>query len=277
VAGLGDQLKKAMKMALDNLKRILFLVFEWIGKKIKLAGEKFKSFCLHFRDNFNYLVIVIANALTSNNASVPEIKVFSSEIMKFTTVLFTAVFLYNWYYLMFHLNPEDRLTIDITQSVLEPMPIVYAFFGPSLRVVELLDWVLLTKIPEYTRKVTGEEGKPLQFLFIAISFFMLVLSNFQTMVLTSFLNALSFNSTESILSIITSVVVFGYGAKFIFWDSGIFGKASQLSGMMAAFAIFGCLLLAIFYMLYISFFGVPFGVLGVNTYIFIYSFFAILL
>jgi molecular chaperone GrpE (heat shock protein) len=276
VVGLGDQLKKKMKEAVEQIKNILNFIMKNLAKQMKYAAEKLKEFFVKFRDNFNYVMITIANALTHNNASVDEIRVFSSETMKFTTVLFTYVFLYNWYFLMFHNeDPEFRYTINVKEQVFDRSRVLYAFFGPSLRAVEMVDWILLEKIPMIKNYITS---KPILFFLLAIAFFVLVLGNFQMSMLTSFLKALTFSPDQTILSILTSIIVLGYGLKFICYDAGILGAiGGSGSGIIIILGGLMFLLLFIFYVLFIASFAGPLGVLLVNTYIVVYSFLAILI
>jgi hypothetical protein len=276
VVGLGDQLKKKMKEAVEQIRNILNFIMKNLSKQLKYAAEKLKEFFVNFRDNFNYVMIAIANALTHNNASVDEIRVFSSETMKFTTVLFTYVFLYNWYFLMFHNeDPEFRYTINVQEQVFDRSRVLYAFFGPSLRAVEFFDWILLEKIPMIKNYVTS---KPILFFLLAVAFFVLVLGNFQMSMLISFLKALTFSPDQTILSILTSIVVLGYGLKFICYDSGILGGLwGSGSGIIIIPGMIFFLLLFIFYILFIASFAGPLGVLLVNTYIVVYSFLAILI
>jgi hypothetical protein len=276
VVGLGDQLKTKMKEAVDQIQNILNFIMKNLSKHLKYAAEKLKEFFVHFRDNFNYVMITIANALTHNNASVDEIRVFSSETMKFTTVLFTYVFLYNWYFLMFHNeDPEFRYTINVQEQVFERSRILYAFFGPSLRAVEFFDWILLEKIPMIKNYITS---KPILFFLLAVAFFVLVLGNFQMSMLTSFLKALTFSADQTILSILTSIIVLGYGLKFICYDAGILGGLWRSgSGIIMILGIIFFLLIFIFYILFIASFAGPLGVLLVNAYIVVYSFLAILI
>lgn len=276
VVGLGDQLKTKMKEAMDRISNLLNIMMKFLSKELKYGAEKVKSFFVHFRDNFNYVMITIANALTHNNSSVAEVKVFSSETLKFTTVLFTYVFLYNWYYLMFHNDdPDFRFKIDVDEQVLAKSKILYALFGPSLRVLELFDWILLEKIPMIKNYITS---KPILFFGLAVVFFMLVLGNFQMSILTSFLKSLTFSTNQTKLSIFTSIIVLGYGLKFICYDAGILGAIGGTHSVILI--ILGGLffiLLFILYLVFISTFSAPLGVLLVNTYIVIYSFFAILI
>lgn len=276
VVGLGDQLKTKMREAMERIKDILNFIMKNLAKQMKYAAEKLKSFFVHFRDNFNYVMITIANALTHNNASIDEIKVFSSETMKFTTVLFTYVFLYNWYFLMFHNeDPEFRYKINVQEQVFDRSRVLYAFFGPSLRAVEMVDWILLEQIPMIKNYISS---KPVLFFLLAVAFFVLVLSNFQMSMLTSFLKALTFSADQSILSILTSIIVLGYGLKFICYDAGMLGAiGGSGSGIIMILGGLFFLLLFIFYILFIASFAAPLGVLFVNTYIVIYSFLAILI
>jgi hypothetical protein len=177
---------------------------------------------------------------------------------------------------MFHNeDPEFRYKINVQEQVFDRSRVLYAFFGPSLRAVEMVDWILLEKIPMIKNYISS---KPVLFFLLAVAFFVLVLSNFQMSMLTSFLKALTFSADQSILSTLTSIVVLGYGLKFIWYDAGMLGAIG--GSKSAAIIIIGglfFLLLFIFYILFIASFAAPLGVLFVNTYIVIYSFLAILI
>jgi len=269
---MGDSLKKAMKAAANRIRIILQTVMRFIGIELKYASEKFKSFFVNFRDNYNYLLIAIANGLTHNNANVDEIRVFSSETMKFTTVLFTYVFLYNWYYMMFYKEPDQRYKLDV-DWLQNFNTILYMIFGPSLRALEVIDRILLEYIPMIKNYITSQ---PFIFFFLAIVFFTLVVSNFQMAMLTSFLKALSFQTNDNILSTVTSILVLGYAMKLMFWDLGLIGKIwGTKSAIIIPLGMIFFLILFVFYLFFIIGFSAPMAVLFTNIYIVAYSFFAI--
>jgi len=276
VVGLGDQLKSVIKKAVNRIQSILKILMKFIAKELKYGAEKFQSFFIHFRDNFNYLLITIANALTHNNASVDEVKVFSSETMKFTTVLFTNIFLYNWYFLMFYNeDPEFRYTINVQEQVFDRSKLAYSIIGPSLRALEFFDWILLEKIPMIKNYISS---KPILFFLLAIVFFILVLGNFQIAILSGFFKALTFSTSQTVLSVLTTIIVLGYGLKFICYDAGILGSLFNThSALIIALGGIFFLILFVFYVLFIASISTPLGVLFVNTYLLVYSFFAIII
>lgn len=280
IKGLGDQLKVAMKKAADEISYVLTTSMKFLGEEIKYGGKIFLSVLMHFRDSYNYFVIVMSNGLTNNNATLSEVKIFSSEILKFTTVLFTYIFVYNWYYYLFYLGGEDaeveRFKLNFSSWMDSESenyrPILYTFFGPSLSPTELLDTALI-KIASYIQSFP----KPILFFLLAICFFCLVLGNLQMIIFSSFLKALSFNSSASSISIIMSVLTMGFAIYWIY-KSKIWQSAASLSSIISCgFSILGCLIGSVLYLLYIMFVGVPFGILSINSYIMIYSFFAILI
>ena len=269
---MGDSLKKSFKAASDRLRIILQTITSFLGTEVKYGGEKFKSFFVNFRDNYNYSMISIANGLTHNNANVDEVRVFSAETMKFTTVLFTYVFLYNWYYMMFYKEPDQRYKLDINW-LQNFNTILYMIFGPSLRALEFIDWFLLDIIPIIKNYITSE---PFIFFFMAMVFFTLVMSNFQMAMLTSFLKALSFKSNDNILFTVTSVLVLGYALKLMFWDMGLIGKIwGTKSAIIIPLGMIFFLILVVFYIFFIVGIAAPMAVLFTNIYIVAYSFFAI--
>jgi hypothetical protein len=276
VVGLGDQMKKKFKEALSQIKGILNYLVKVLVKGLKYGALQFEWFFVHFRDNFNYALITIANSLTHNHTSVEEIRVFSSETLKFLTILFTSVFLYNWYFLMFHNDdPTFRYSINVEENVFNYSKVLYAIVGPSLRAVEFIDWILLEQIPMIKQFVSS---KPVLFFILAVIFFILVLGNFQKMILTSFLQSLSFSLNQNVLSIIVSVITLAYGLKFICYDAGLIGAIfSSGSAIITGVGMLFYLLLFVLYIIFIASFSSPLAILLINTYIVVYSFFALLI
>ena len=274
VKGLGDQLKTGMQKSANEISYILTTAGKASGQGISYIGKIFLSVLLNFRDNYNYFVITMSNGLTNNNATLSEVKVFSSEILKFTTVLFTYIFVYNWYYLMFGMDEgQPRFKLDLDENLMNPYPSIFTLFGPSLKPTELLDWFLLDKIPEWMKAINS---KPVLFFLLAVVFFCLVLGNVQMQILTSFLNALTFTTTASALSIIMSILTMGFACYWIY-QSEIWHKAASIYGIGGIAALIGCLIVSVLYLIYTMFFGVPLAIFSLNTYIMIYSFFAIII
>jgi hypothetical protein len=274
VKGLGDQLKTGMQKSVNEISYILTTAGKASGQGISYIVKIFLSVLLNFRDKYNYFVITMSNGLTNNNATISEVKVFSSEILKFTTVLFTYIFVYNWYYLMFGMDEgQPRFKLDLDENLMKPYPSIFTLFGPSLKPTELLDWFLLDKIPEWMKAINS---KPVLFFLLAVVFFCLVLGNVQMQILTSFLNALTFTTTASALSIIMSILTMGFACYWIY-QSEIWHKAASIYGIGGIAALIGCLIVSVLYLIYTMFFGVPLAIFSLNTYIMIYSFFAIII
>jgi hypothetical protein len=285
VKGLGDQLKKGISKGVSDMKFILQTVFRFIGEEIRLAGESFFYFISRLRDSISYFVIIVANALTNNNATISEVKTFYSEIVNFTTVLFTYVFLYNWYYYLFYLNPENnvgaRIDSDLfnffkwykTENENGNSPALYTFFGPSYMPTALLDAALI-KVSDYIYK--SVTSKPLIFFILAIIFFSLVLGDLQSSVISGFVNAITFQRTASVLSIIVFLLTMGFAFHWIY-KLNIWQSAVKISGLPAIGAILGCLVATVLYLIYIVFFGLPLGMLFITFYVLVISFFAIVI
>ena len=285
VKGLGDQLKKGISKGVNDMKFILQTVFRFIGEEIRLAGETFFYLISRLRDNISYFVIIVANALTNNNATISEVKTFYSEIVNFTTVLFTYVFLYNWYYYLFYLNPENnvgaRIDMDLfnffkwykTEDNRGESPALYTFFGPSYMPTALLDATLI-KVSDYIYK--SVTSKPLIFFILAIIFFSLVLGDLQSTVISGFVNAITFQRTASFLSIIVFLLTMGFAFHWIY-KSNMWQSVANIYGLPAIAAAFGCLVATVLYLIYIVFFGLPLGMLFITFYVLVISFFAIVI
>jgi hypothetical protein len=298
IKGLSDKLKEELKKGADEISYILNTVFGFMGQELKYVMTVVLSVLLKFRDNYNYFVISVSNALTNNNATISEVKIFSSEILKFTTILFTYIFLYNWYFYLFQMsNNEDvqsanpsrsapitrggattdlsfkRIKIEISSWIDNERlqsgtgrPWLYTALGPSLRPTELLDNTLIY-IAEYVKKI--KLSKPLIFLSMAIIFFFLILGNLQLSMMSNFLKALTFTNTTSTLSIIISVLTIIYAMGWIYnWNCW-----NRASIIVKFFSVIGALI----YLLYSMLIGAPLGVLSISTYVLLYSFLAIVI
>jgi hypothetical protein len=290
VKGFSDQLKKGIKKGIDELKYILKVIFEFFGKQLKLGMIYFSYFISHLRDSINYFVIIVANALTNNNATVSEVKIFYSEMVKFATILFTYIFLYNWYYYLFYLcDGEDdnncksgiaRITLDFFKFFewgkggnKNPSPLLYTIFGPSFMPTVFFD-IGLTKLAGYMKEYIP--SKPILFFTLALIFFTLVLGDLQSEIIMNFISAFTFKRTASLLSILMFVTTLGFGLHWI-GMSGMFQKASGMYGLPGIGALLGCLVLSVMYLIYIFFFAAPIGMICFTSYIMIYSFFAIII
>jgi hypothetical protein len=150
----------------------------------------------------------------TNEGGVMELKIFRQQINKFINILLIWVFLYNWYYVMFFLQPEERFQLDIDANIFfnqnagevkakteeakksglprfaipfieKKYTLLYNLIGPALRVPEFFNWLIVEcigtsiqnwKYPEGSdRKSAGKQIIPNYLLFIAMAFIVIIL------------------------------------------------------------------------------------------------------
>jgi len=277
-----QQSQDAEKEASDAIRRIGYVIKLMIDKLIKwinLGIEKFKLGLYKFVLKYKYIVTSTAQALTGYElqpdgtkkyyATETEIKTFSHEIVRFLTILMSWIFLYNWYYLMFFLNPEQQFKLNLNNWY-ENHSMIYAAFGPSLRSVELLDWFILEFLPRI-RYLIPSNG--ILFFIMSIIFIALVQQGKQWTIMTDFFNAINKSYTTSIISAFVITCIVFYGLSFAGYFATLFNFALVRTWYTALLWV----VITVIYLLCIITLGVPIGVLAVCGFIFFYSFFAIVL
>jgi hypothetical protein len=277
-----QQGEDATKEASDALRRIGYIIKLIIDKIIqwtKLGIAKFKLKMYEFVLKYKSMVTEIARALTgytkdpSGNkiyhVTDTEIKTFSHEIVRFMTILMSWVFLYNWYYVMFFLKPEQQFKLKLNDWY-KNHSMIYAAIGPPLRAVENIDWFILEFLPKI-RYLIPSNG--IIFFTMSIIFVSLVQKGKQWTIMNDFFSAINKSYSTSFLSALVIGCIVIYGLSF----AGYFASAANFALLKTWYTALIWAIVTVIYLLCIITLGVPLGMLAVCGYIFFYSFFAIIL
>jgi hypothetical protein len=272
----------AEKEASEALKRVGYVIKLMIDKLIKwtnLGIAKFKLQMYKFVLKYKEIVTSIAQALTGYSiqpdgtkkyyATETEIKTFSHEIVRFLTILMSWIFLYNWYYLMFFLKPQQQFKLNLNNWY-EKHSMIYAALGPPLRAVENIDWFILEFLPRirYLIPSTG-----ILFFIMSIVFIVLVQKGKQWTIMNDFFNAVNKSYTTSILSAFVIGCIVVYGLSF----AGYFASMFNFALLQTWYTALLWIIFTVIYLLCIITLGVPIGMLAVCGFFFFYSFFAIIM
>jgi len=274
--------RDAEKEASEALKRVGYVIKLMIDKLIKwtnLGIAKFKLQMYKFVLKYKEIVTSIAQALTGYSiqpdgtkqyyATETEIKTFSHEIVRFLTILMSWIFLYNWYYLMFFLKPQQQFKLNLNNWY-EKHSMIYAALGPPLRAVENIDWFILEFLPRirYLIPSTG-----ILFFIMSIVFIVLVQKGKQWTIMNDFFNAVNKSYTTSILSAFVIGCIVVYGLSF----AGYFASMFNFALLQTWYTALLWIIFTVIYLLCIITLGVPIGMLAVCGFFFFYSFFAIIM
>lgn len=266
---------KILKKTIKRIMQIIANVFKNLVVHLMLVNKIVQAFILNWNQNQQIVITKIANALTQNTATPDEINIFQDQTQKIMTILLVWFFIYNWYYLVFFLDPSDNIrnTYD-TSQLLNYSPILYGLFGPCCEVVRLFNYFVV----ELPSKLTKYLPKPAIFVMMFIIFLILVLSNFQMVILADFFNSLRWNYGTSILSLFVILVVIGYGCNFYWMQSGIPSAITSSSRGDWTYAI-GCAvagLIFCFYMFYLMSVNIQLGMIFIFAYLVMNTFFSVL-
>lgn len=274
--------KDATKEASEALTRIGYVIKLMIQKIVKWTNLKIAKFKLQmykFVLKYKQIVTSIAQALTGYElqpdgskkyyVTETETKTFSKEIVRFLTILMSWVFLYNWYYLMFFLKPEQQFKMNLN-NLYKNHSMVYAAFGPSLRAVENIDWFILEILPRI-RYFIPSNG--ILFFIMAIIFITLVQKGKQWTIMNDFFNAINKSYTTSGLSALVISCIVIYGLAF----AGYFAALFNFALLKTWYTALLWMIITVIYLLCIITLGVPIGMLAVCGYFFFYSFFGIIM
>lgn len=272
----------AQKEASEALKRIGFVVKLMIQKLIKwtnLGIAKFKLQMYKFVLRYKEIVASIAQALTGYTllpdgskkyyVTETEINIFSKEIVRFITILMSWIFLYNWYYLMFFLKPEQQFKLNLNNWY-EKHSMVYSILGPPLRAVENIDWFILEFLPRIRYLVPS---KGLLFFIMSIVFIILVQKGKQWTIMNDFFNAINKSYTTSLINAFVIGCIVVYGFSF----AGYFASVHDFALVKTWYTALLWMIFTVVYLLCIITLGVPIGMLSVCGFFFFYSFFAIVI
>jgi len=174
---VGKRIANSMRVAITNLTTILKLVFFQISAYLRLFFKTIQLFLLNFNTYVQQSAVGIACALTGNlpdfytKDGKDELSIFKKQIQNFLTMLMIWIFLYNWFFVMFFLEPEERYItkyLQVDSSLIfnrnageykkemnaakqrnDPVwaikfiptdyTLLYGLIGPSIRVTEQVD------------------------------------------------------------------------------------------------------------------------------------------
>jgi hypothetical protein len=273
------------KATINRAQFIVKLLLSKILKMFKLGSAKFKEQLIHWHYRYRQFVVKSAQAMTQNNASSIEIDVFSDQITKMATVLLSWVILYNWYYLMFFLEPREQYKLNLNYYK-ENYSLIYAFLGIPLRGAEMLDYLLLEVIPKYTKMVI--KSNIVIFFMMAIIFIGLVNGGMAQTITTDFFNSVNGSYTGTVFSGFVFGLIIVYG--ILFWI-GDFVMIPPIPGvtpiplplpvpkwyMQSIWLFVPWLISGIIFLITVMILGTPIGVFAICSLIFFYSFFAIIM
>ena len=273
-------IEKTMNEVTSSMKTLSIVfsnVFRLLGEKIRELKIRIQLIILYM-DNYVKLIIRrMANALTQNSATQKEIDIFQQQTQKFITTMLVWYFVYNWYYIVFFLQDEDdiRYTFD-GDKIKGYNTFLYGAFGPACRVVESFNWTILqgAKLKNYLPNAVI-------MLILFFVFFTLVNSNFQGSLLTDFFNAMRGQYSFSILSLISTLIVFRYSIGWFFGsvENGDLQMHSMVAKQQSIFAI--CFFLVLFivtfmcYMIWTIAVNIPLAMFFITSYLVLYSFFGV--
>jgi hypothetical protein len=269
-----EETKKNVTKSVNQISFSSNLVLENLKGTVDLGSEKIKQSFIECKYIYRRFVVNISQALTQNNATKTEIDTFSSEIIKVLTVLLSGLILYNWYYVMFFLEPREQYKLNLTYYE-KNHSFLYGILGPPLRAVETVDWFLLEVVPLIKKYVNS---KIVIFFIMSTIFLHMVKNNFAEQITNDFFNAVNnkFNPTLLCISVILFVLIYGglwwWGIKNYDVDNNpeSWWKKGTLNTII--WFILFCV-----YIIAIIIFGVPIGAFALCSFFFLYSFFAIII
>jgi hypothetical protein len=275
------QLIESVKNGLMTISKKMRNMFLKLLVYLKLGLKVIKNFIKNWKEWFNKLTSTFAYALTHNYATDFEIKTFRDQINKFITMLLVWFFLYNWYFVIFFLEDTERYAFKFTNVVpgqefpqkflgFEFNSFMYAFFGPCLRAVEWINYLIV----EFPARIANIWKIPKKLIFILMMFIFIIIvsANWHMMMIVDFFNSLNFSiGGGSVLILFSILVVTIYASSFAFteiiakWATG--GWLAILVATIASALYFG-IALAI---------NIPLGVLFLTFFLVLHSFFGIMI
>lgn len=269
-ANLANTLKnnrviEAAKTAITSVATILKLIMKQFIAKLTLAYKTLQYFMLNIENYMQQFITAIANGLTNNTATDIEISIFQDQTQKFCSILLIWMFIYNWYYIVFFLDDRDNIRWKFNADLMEKNnPILYFLFGPSVRVLQCINWLIV----DCCGKATKYISKPFIFFIMFFIFSVLVASNYQMTMITDFFNCFDHNFGNSIWVIFVIIIVGAYTLKYLWDNVWIF------AGRSIVLMIVG-LIVSVLYIIYSITINLPIGVIFLTTYFFLYSFLGI--
>jgi len=272
-----EETKKNVTKSFNQLSYSSKLMFGKLKGTFNLGSEKVKKFFIDSKYTYRRFVVNISQALTQNNATKTEIDTFSSEIIKVLTILLSWLILYNWYYVMFFLEPREQYKLNLTYYE-KNVSFLYGILGPPLRALETVDWFLLEVVPLIKKFITS---KVVIFFIMSTIFLHMVKNNFAEQITNDLFNAVNnkFAPTLLCISVILFVLIYGglwwWGVKTYKVDPNDDNPEPWWKNGPVSTIIW--FLLFCVYIITIIVLGTPVGAFALCAFFFLYSFFAIII
>jgi len=261
-----------------SLSAVITNVFTILGQKIQILKIYIQLFILRSNRYIRETITKLAQAITQNTATDQEIDTFQDQTQKFITILLVWYFVYNWYYIIFFLEDEDKVRYTFNVDKIQHYnKYLYGAIGPGFRVIEWFNWAILSfsNLKKYLPNALLMFG-----MFIV--FYTLVEMNFQTSLLQDFFNTMRGKFSVSVLSIIVTVIVVIHSVSFFFGSeaNGGIHMTNMVSKQQTIASV--CFFLVLFVLAVIGYsmwtvaVNIPLGMLSITTYLVIYSFFGVM-
>ena len=270
---------------IGEIAALISYFFQIVLSYLLLIKMTIELFLLNFNNYLKTVLTKMANALTQNTATESEITTFQDQTQKFLMLIMSWIFVYNWYYVCFYLKEQDniRYTFDANQ-VMHFNSLLYCVLGPSFRALQKFNdivmgfakWIQTTKDDQGNTVPRFSGINHLIYIFMFFLFLTLVSANFQSVLIIDFFNALHLQFGPSLMTILTGGLVFMYSGKYLWYESGWF-ELLKWGGMIAPLGWICFLLTILWYIAVTVGLQLPFAIMLIFTYLFVYSFFGVLL
>jgi len=287
--------------AIGGFLYVFYSIFKRTFDQIANIDQSIGQFILNFQESVNKISTKIANSLTQNTATESEIVIFKDQILKFVTIFLTWLFVYNWYYVIFYLKEADNVRYTFKFDSMDPnrtpgtnIGLLYILFGPSLRILEWLNYLIVILPACIARE--WKMSNNVIFILMCLIVVFLVLVKFQTTIMYNFVGSFNysryfqehfFENMTKIDPLFISTYLFVFGFVFIYAWQIFFGvntgkvntfcRDLMSSGSTLVF-MFGALVFFLSFLAYFAyafFVNVPIGITFFYGFIVLYSFFAI--
>ena len=264
--------------SISEVAGLIKMTIQSLVSYLILAKKTIELFILEFNQNLTEVITKMSNALTQGTATIKEIDIFQQQTQMFIFIMTVWMFVYNWYYVFFYLEKEDgiRYTFE-TASLQDYSETLYGAFGPSIKLVEWINWGLVTisnkvkhgVIPLIEQKIPNA----IIYVFLFVMFAILVSSDFQSILIVDFFKALQHDiSPSSILYITSAISISFFAINYFFRESGIGEYLYNLFGWLTFVPY---IILLFFYVGWTTSVSIPLGVIFLIGYLVMNFFFAV--
>lgn len=264
-------LSKTLGTMLKEFGQLIEYFFSLMFSYLILIKSSIELFVLNFNKYLNTTLQKIANALTNNTATKTEISTFQQETSSFLMLIMVWIIVYNWFYVCFYLKDSDNVRYTFNcDDMFNYSSLLYGAFGPGCRAVEVFNWLLITLSKNIQKLITSNA-----IIYVGLFFLFLVLvaANLPTVLLIDFFNALRHKYGTSPISVFCIGVVVYYGMRYFFYNSGLIRLLWQFPWFFGIPLFFIALF---FYVMWVIAVNIPLAIVGIFSYLVIYSFIGIL-